>query len=116
MNRGDVVLVDFPFADGTASKIRPALVVQANSYNRRLATAVLVLITGNLKHVTDPANLLIDPNTPDGVSSGLNGRSLVKCHSLTTIVQSKVLQTLGSFSPVLMSQIDDCLKAALDLH
>ena len=28
MNRGDVVLFDFPFSDRTGSKLRPAAVVQ----------------------------------------------------------------------------------------
>jgi mRNA-degrading endonuclease toxin of MazEF toxin-antitoxin module len=31
MKRGDVVAFDYPFSDGTGSKIRPALVVQANA-------------------------------------------------------------------------------------
>jgi mRNA interferase MazF len=34
--RGDVVLVDFPFAGGGASKVRPALVVQNDRDNGRL--------------------------------------------------------------------------------
>ena len=29
MKRGDVVLMDYPFSDGTGSKVRPALVVLA---------------------------------------------------------------------------------------
>ena len=29
MKRGDVVLMDYPFSDGTGSKVRPALVVSS---------------------------------------------------------------------------------------
>ena len=30
VRRGEIVIVDFPYSDQTVSKIRPALVVQAN--------------------------------------------------------------------------------------
>jgi mRNA-degrading endonuclease toxin of MazEF toxin-antitoxin module len=33
MNRGDVVLVDWPFSDLSGSKLRPAIVVQADFLN-----------------------------------------------------------------------------------
>ncbi len=33
MNRGDVVDVDWPFSDRTGSKVRPAVVVQADFLN-----------------------------------------------------------------------------------
>jgi mRNA-degrading endonuclease toxin of MazEF toxin-antitoxin module len=37
MKRGDVVLVPFPFQDKPGEKIRPAVVVQGDAENRRLA-------------------------------------------------------------------------------
>ena len=36
VRRGEVVLVDFPYSDHTGSKVRPALVVQADVWNQRL--------------------------------------------------------------------------------
>jgi mRNA-degrading endonuclease toxin of MazEF toxin-antitoxin module len=45
MKRGDVVIVPFPFQDRPGDKIRPALVVQADTENRRLANTVLAMIT-----------------------------------------------------------------------
>ena len=48
MNRGDVVIVPFPFQDKPGQKIRPAVVVQSDFENRRLANTVLAMITGNL--------------------------------------------------------------------
>ena len=42
---GDVVLVAFPFASGIGSKRRPALVVQSDHNNRRMANTVLAAIT-----------------------------------------------------------------------
>ena len=45
MNRGDVVLVDWPYSDRTGSKLRPAIVVQGDFLNGLLDDTVLVQIT-----------------------------------------------------------------------
>lgn len=66
-SRGDVVLFDFPFADGSGSKIRPALVVQNDADNARLNQTILAMITGNIRHAGEPTQLLIDTNTAEGM-------------------------------------------------
>ena len=48
MNRGDVVLADFPYQDVPGRKVRPAVVVQNDADNRGLANTILAMITGNL--------------------------------------------------------------------
>ena len=47
VRRGEVVLVDFPYSDQTGSKVRPALVVQADAWNQRLEDTILALITSS---------------------------------------------------------------------
>ncbi len=47
--RGDVVIVDFPFADTGDSKVRPAVVVQNDRDNKRFRKTVIAMITGNLR-------------------------------------------------------------------
>jgi mRNA interferase MazF len=115
MNRGDVVIVPFPFQDRPGEKIRPAVVVQSDAENRRLANTILAMITGNLADAGQPTTILIDPATTDGAGSGLNGPSLVKCCNLATIRQRRVVQVIGHLSDVLKQQLNDSLKAALDL-
>jgi mRNA interferase MazF len=115
MNRGDVVLVPFPFQDRPGEKIRPALVVQSDAENRRLANTLLAMITGNLADAGRPTTVFVDPATPSGAGSGLNGPSLVKCYNLATVRQRRVLQVIGHLSPTVMQQVDAALKAALEL-
>ena len=76
MNRGDVVIVPFPFQDKPGEKIRPAVVVQCDAENRRLANTILAMITGNLDDTGQPTAVMVDPKTADGAGSGLNGPSL----------------------------------------
>jgi mRNA interferase MazF len=113
--RGDVVVVEFLFTDVARTKVRPALVVQNDRDNRKIRKTVVAMITGNLRRVGDPSHFLIDPSAPAGASSGLSGPSVVSCNNLFTIDQGKILQTLGSLPAAVMQQVNDCLKAALEL-
>jgi len=115
MKRGDVVVVPFPFQDKLGEKIRPAVVVQSDAENSRLANTVVAMITGNLADANQSTSVVVDPATSAGFGSGLNGPSLVKCGNLATIRQRRVLHVIGHLSAALLQQVDLGLKAALDL-
>jgi mRNA interferase MazF len=114
--RGDVVIVEFPYQDGTRGKNRPALVIQCDENNRRLRNTVIAMITGNIRLATsEPTQFLIDPTTTEGHTSGLHAPSAVKCENLFTVSQTHILHAIGRLSPALMSKVDSCLKASLGL-
>jgi mRNA interferase MazF len=110
--RGDVVILDFPFAEGGTAKVRPALVVQSDGIAS--IHTVVAQITG-ATHRTGPSRLLVDPTTPDGAGSGLRAPSMVVCEQLYTIRKDRILRTIGSLPPQAMQKVDACLKAALGL-
>lgn len=116
MRRGDLVIVAFPYSTGGGGKNRPAVVIQCDRDNQRLSNTIVAMITGNINFASsEPAQLLIDPSSPEGASSGLNYPSAVKCNNLYTLDQRHILATIGSLSSALMSQLDACLKMALGL-
>ncbi len=115
MKRGDIVIVPFPFQDRPGQKIRPAVVVQSDAENRRLANTILAMITGNLTDAGRPTTVLVDPRTPEGTGSGLSGTSLVKCYNLATVRQGRVLQVIGRLSDAAIQKVNLALRAALDL-
>lgn len=115
MNRGDVVLVRFPHPSGVRGKRRPAVVVQADNYSAMVPTVVVAEITTNLALAGDPACLFIDVATPEGQASGLIGNSVVSCLALAAVYRNAVTQRLGSLSPAMVQQLDNCLKVALGL-
>jgi len=115
MKRGDVVIVQFPYVDGSRGKNRPALVVQNDRDNQRLTHTVIAMITGNTRHVAETTQVLVDLTTAEGHSAGLNGPSSIKCGNLFTIAQQDVLRVIGHLSPPLLNQADQALKAALQL-
>lgn len=114
--RGDVVILDFPQAPGQPSKRRPAVVVQSDRNNGRLANSIFAMVTSNTRlAATEPAQVLIDATTPDGQRTGLSRTSAVKCENLYTLPQASVLRIIGQLSPTLLRQVDDALKASLAL-
>ena len=115
MKRGDVVILDHPFSDGSGSKVRPALVVQNDRDNRRLTNTIVALITRNISRTAEPSQLLIDIATADGQISGLKQASAVVCTSLFTVAQTKIRRAIGTLPPALMAKVDECLKVALQL-
>src|SRR5689334_11324039 len=115
MKRGDVVVVQFPYADGNRGKNRPALIVQNDRDNRRLANTIIAMITGNLQHSAEPTHVLVDPASTSGSSSGLHGKSVVKCCNLFTVRQQDILKVIGSLSDELQVAVDSGLKHALGL-
>jgi len=60
------VLVDFPFAGGGGSEVRPALVVQNDRDNARLTNTVVAMITSRVQRAAEPTQLFLDVSTPEG--------------------------------------------------
>ncbi|MFH1877713.1 MAG: type II toxin-antitoxin system PemK/MazF family toxin [Candidatus Omnitrophota bacterium] len=50
-NKGDVVLVDVIFSDGTGIKKRPALVISSEEYSKRRQDVIIAAVTSNIQRV-----------------------------------------------------------------
>jgi mRNA-degrading endonuclease toxin of MazEF toxin-antitoxin module len=116
IRRGSVVTLDFPQGPGQPPKRRPAIVIQCDRNNVRLTNAIFAMVSSNvLLAAKEPSQVLIDPATPEGKMSGLVRTSVIKCENLYTLPQSTVARTIGHLPPTLLSQLDDALKASLQL-
>ena len=104
-----------PHTSGGRGKKRPAVIIQADSYNRNLQHFIVAEITSNLAAASDPASFLIDVSTPEGSATGLDKNSVVCCLFLATIGQGTITRLLGKLSGPMMSQLETCLKTALQL-
>jgi mRNA interferase MazF len=113
--RGDVALAWFPFASGAGRKRRPCVVVQNDADNQKLSNTVVAQITSNTARSGDKSHLLIQVATPDGRRTGLLHDPVVSCNNRATVEQNLVQKAIGILSPTLMLQVNDRLKAALEL-
>ena len=97
IRRGDIILLTYPFSDGTGGKVRPAVVVQTDTNNERLKSTIVAMITSTTDRAAhEPTQLLIDVHTPAGKQSGLLHTSAIKCENLFTVEQRMVVQAIGT--------------------
>ena len=93
-DQGDVVLVNFPFTDLTATKQRPALVLSARWFNERNeGDCILAAITS----VIPPHLARDEARIADGdlQAAGLVKPSIVRAGKLFTLSQTLVQKRLG---------------------
>jgi len=109
-------MVDHPFSDPRGSKVRPMLIVQSDVRHQLLNHTVVAMLTMNLSFVGGvPTQVLVDITTPDGARSGLSATSAIRCGNLFTLHEKFILRKIGALSAVLMQQVDDGLRTALEL-
>jgi mRNA interferase MazF len=115
VQRGDVVLVGYPYAAGTGAKVRPVLVIQNDRDNQRLLNTIVVQITSLTRRALEPTQLLIELATPAGRQSGLRQDSVVNCVNILTLHHDKILRKLGSLPNSPLQLLSKCLNATVEL-
>ena len=105
-SRGDIVAVHFPFSDGSASKLRPALVL-SNSTIENSGDIILVMITSSVREKDLKVEL-----TSEKVSVQLPKQSYVKCHRLFTIEQNLIS---GKISSITSSGMNEVIQTILKI-
>lgn len=112
MKRGDVVELEWHFSDLTGSKVRPAIVVQADFLDGLIDDKVLVKITSRQFGIPG-TEVRLDPRAES--ASGLSKVCYASCKDILTRDQALIRRTIGYLSDAVMQQIEDCLKKVLEL-
>jgi mRNA interferase MazF len=94
IDQREVVLIDFPFTDGSGSKLRPALVISNSDFNSINEDIICCMITSNPE--ASGNNVGID--NPDMESGKLIRPSLVKPHRIFVVEKSMVLKRVGKLT------------------
>jgi mRNA interferase MazF len=115
VQRGDVVLVDYPYASGSGTKVRPVLVIQNDRDNQRLLNTIVIQITSVTRRVLESTQVLIELASPAGGQSGLRQNSVVNCVNLLTLDKDMILRKLGSLPDSALQLVNTSLRVALEL-
>ena len=108
-SRGEVVLIRFVFADETGEKLRPALVVSADSYHAGRQEVIVAAITSNRDRALfgdvairswEPAGLLL-PSVVTGI--------------VRTVKRAMIAKRVGALSGSDMALVDTELRRCLSL-
>src|SRR5438309_9525697 len=103
MKRGEVVEVSWPYSDLSGTKVRPAVVVQADYLDGLTDDTILVKITGSRFGIPG-TEVLLDPTTE--TASGLAKPCYASCKDVLTRDQVLVRRMIGYLSDAARRQID----------
>src|SRR3954469_15948589 len=101
MNRGDVIEVNWPYSDLSGTKVRPAVVVQADFLNGLIDDTIFVKITGTRYGIPN-TEVQLDPAIETG--SGLNKVCYASCNNVLTRDRGVAGPVIGYLSDAVMRQ------------
>lgn len=110
LDRGDVVLLPFPFTDLSTTKQRPAVVLTPRSFNEHNLDVIVAAITSNLAH---PQGLDLQLTEEDVATGGLTKPSLVRTAKIVTIDKQLIRKKLGNLTGQTMKQIQEKLHSLI---
>jgi mRNA interferase MazF len=113
IRRGDILLLSFPFTDLQTTKVRPAVVVSSDPFNKTSADAIFIFITS--KEYTTPFSLRIKRTDPGFKTTGLKLSSTFRISKLMCLEQKLARRRLGYANKNMMEKIDSVLKRLFDL-
>lgn len=108
-NRGDVVLVPFPFTDLSTQRQRPAVVLSGDRFHQSSHDVIIAAIT------SQPASLFTDYPLQDWQSAGLLGPSVVRVGKLLTLHRALVRRRLGALTPSDLREVEKRLTQVFEL-
>jgi mRNA interferase MazF len=108
--RGDIVLVPFPFSDLSTAKVRPAIVISSDLYHTTEPDLLLAALTSQVARATGP----FDYQLQDWHAAGLRFPSALK-PVLITLDPSRVVHHIGKLSAADLAQVEERLRRALGL-
>jgi mRNA interferase MazF len=111
LTRGDVVIVLYPFSDGSGAKPRPAVVVSSEELNEVSRDVIVAQITSRV----GPAPRLCDFDMVAWQAVKLRAPSRVRASRLASVQLDKVRMTLGPLASADFELLETNLRRALGL-
>lgn len=110
LKRGDVILVPFPFAELTASKARPAVVISGERFLQSERKIIVAAITSNVRAHRGATNLRLVRWS----ESGLLKPSVVTSW-LATLSPELILMRIGTIPITDLRGVESRVRAALEI-
>ena len=112
IEKGDLYWVDFGYSgESEPGYKRPALIVQADSFNNSAIPSVMVApLSTNLKLAKAPGNVLLKKS-----ESGLKKNSVVVVSRIISIRKSRLAEPAGTLDPSLLLLVDNGIRLIFDV-
>jgi len=112
MKRGEIWWASLPEPAGAEPGYRrPVVIVQADEFNQsRIGTAIVVVLTSNMRLAEAPGNLLLP-----APSTGLPKHSVANVSQVITLDKAFLTERVGRLPPALLNDLEAGLRLVLDL-
>ena len=114
MKRGEVYWADLAPRSGSEQRgRRPVVVISHDAFNQTpgwRSIIVVPLSTSVAQAGRGPSAVLLSQG-----AAGLSQDSIALCHQVTTLDRAKLTQRIGELKSTELSQVEDGIKAAMDL-
>jgi mRNA interferase MazF len=107
LQKGDIVLVSFPFTDLSATKLRPAVVLWVDKAGNDVT--VCFISSQNLANISSE-EFIINSTDPEFLETGLKSASKIRVSRLATLEKSFITRRIGKLGTILLTQLNTCLK------
>ncbi len=108
--RGNIILVPFPFSDQTTTKKRPSVIISSDNYNKISSDVIIMAITSRAEQAFNIGECFIE----NWKNAGLLKPSTMK-PAISTIEKSLVLKKLGKLPPCDLTSMDEVLRKLINL-
>ncbi len=113
MRPDEIVLASFPFGDSAGMKLRPVLLLTGHLGS--LPEILVAYISSVMPPALLPTDIVLDPAVAEYAATHSKTKSVLRLHKLATIHARNVVRRLGVLSPATGSEVDDKLRALLNL-
>ncbi len=113
-NKGDIVVVLYPYTDGSGVVLRPAVIVSTDAFNLNSRDVILLAqITSNLSAPFNVGDFLLEDW---GASHAhLNKPSKARMGKLLTVAKTEINRIIGHLSERDLRALDQNLRTVLGL-
>lgn len=105
--KGKIILIQFPFDDLSSAKVRPAYcLTDVIGIYRHI---IFALITSRIPEKPLNTDIILQPQHPDFINSGLRQVSTLRLDHLVTLRQSLIRRELGTLTLETQASVADLL-------
>lgn len=112
VRRGDLYYADLsPVVGSEQGGVRPVIVVQNDIGNKYSPTIIVAPVTSQMNKAKLPTHVKLKGN-----KYGLPKNSVALMEQLRTIDKTRLREKIGTFSPDIMSKIDEAISISLAIE
>lgn len=107
--QGDIILLPFPFSDLTQTKVRPAIIISNDEFNKHSQDLLVCAITSNI--TSDKYTLLL---STDDLCEGTIDNCAIKVETILKISKTLIIKKIAKSNKEVITQTIQILNSLVN--